>query len=392
MTFGLFPVTENNLRAIVPSGRIILGELRLGNKELYRHVSDHVAHYVQLVKRKPAAFAVATVSSQAITLVNDFSEMSNDTLRLLIEACPPEVRIDDLTTVPQSTWSTVAGTRRTLASFANVAVYIEHGGVDSSLAALLKGRRIYVTQPTDRESRLEVAYAILAAHKVIPSTLARVQTVQSLNLGVLVPSKIPAEAGDLVARLIKAQLLPDDATAFSSTHMVDWDTMERAIKVSKAFKTFVAPGVLPVAWVPQLIQSSAVSKEQRLAVIQQLESYLTTATPAQAREIASSLIRGGWRIRSSRILALKAAGATSGQIIILIANHGDDLELEQVRQILGTLGGQYARVANGGSGRPSFANDSAHRKVLERFVGDTVQRVKEEHFKRLGVRLVARLK
>lgn len=392
LSLGLFPVTEANVRAIVPSGKVVLAGIRRTNKQLYRHLSQHISDYLQLVKVKPAAFAVAGDSAQATNLLNDFSEAGDETLRSLLDACPPDVRIDDLASVPRETWATIAAARRTLPTFVNVEAYIAYAGVDGSLAALLKARRIVTPQAADRAARCEVAYAILAASDAIPSTLARTQTVLSMNTGVLDPTLVEGESGDLVARLIKAQLLPDDATSFTTMLLPDWESMERAIKVSKNFKTFVAPDVLPVAWLPQFIQSTQVSKDERLAVIHTLESYLTSATVAQAREVATALIRGGWRIQTSRILALLSAGARSSQIIVLAANWGNDIGLEQVKKILRALGGDYARVADGGSGRPNFPTDASHRTILERFVGDTVRRVKEDHFKRSGFRLVASLK
>lgn len=392
LSLGLFPVTEANVRAITPSGRVVLADVRRSNKQLYRHLSRHISDYLRLVKLKPAVFGVAGDSTQVTNLLNDFSDAGGDTLRPLVDACPSDVRIDDLASVPRETWSTLAAARRTLPTFANVDSYIDYAGVDGSLAALLKSRRVITTQAADRATRREVAYAILAANEAIPSTLARTQTVLSMNPGVLDPTYVEAESGDLVARLIKAQLLPDDATSFTTTLLPDWESVERAIKASKNFKTFVTPDVLPVAWLPQFIQSTQVSKDERLAVIRALKTYLTSATPPQAQEVATALIRGGWRIRPSRILALLSAGARTDQIIVLTANWGNDIGLEDVKTILRALGGDYARVADGGNGRPNFPKDASHRTILERFVGDTVRRVKEDHFKRSGFRLVASLK
>jgi hypothetical protein len=390
VTLQLFPVTEANMRILIPRGRVTLAALRL-DVALYTHVLKHLRDYLELVQVKPSSFGVANDSDSLAALMNDLSGADSDLYRLVLSACPSDVRIDNLTSVPSESWPAIVSSRRTLTTFANVATYVAKYGVNSQLVVLLKGRRVFVTQPVDREQRTELAYALLRANEFIPSTLARVQTAASINPGVLDPALLTPESGDLVARLVKGELLADDATTFSSTLMVDWVTIEKTIKASRAFKDFVSPSLLPVEWVPALVRSTVVQKEERLAVISNLESYLATATAAQAREIAAALIEGGWRIRPVRILALYKAGAASSQIIALVANHGDALALDEARQVLIALGADYERVAVGGSGRPKFTNNPAHRKVLERFVGDTVRRVKEENFRRIGVRLVAQL-
>lgn len=387
---GLFPVSEANLRVFLPRGRIQLGTLQRSNATLYTLTIHQIGRYLQLVRKKPSEFALVADTTQLVSLIRDVENLAPDHLLAML-AVKSDLRIPDITQIPDTTWPSVASAQRVTATASNVAAYIDAYGVDDSLAALLKPRRIHGGMVLEEDTRTEVAHAILRANDAIPSTLARVQTVTTLSPGVLRTSELTPESGDLVARLLTAGLIVDDETAFSSTLMVDWVTMEKTIKASKRFKTFVSPAVLPVAWIAPFIRSAVIATTTKVALVDSLASFLPSASRPQAIDIAAALIRGHWRVRATRITALRAAGATSEQSIALLSNDLARIGLEGARGILSALGGDYALVAAGGKKRPNFPANTAHQRVLELFVGTTVKRLKEEEFKRRGTRLVAQL-
>lgn len=102
-----------------------------------------------------------------------------------------------------------------------------------------------------------------------------------------------------------------------------------------------------------------------------------------------ALAENGWGLPYESVEALRAAGATSGQVVSLIPVRRDRLPVDQLKMLLLALGGDYSRIADGGRGRPTFSVDSAHTYVLNRLVGDTIREV--ETFKLKGPKLVATL-
>ncbi|MEV8176215.1 hypothetical protein [Microbacterium sp. NPDC079176] len=387
---GLFPISESNLRVFVPRGRVQLGALRRSNATLYTLTVRQIERYLPLVRKKPSEFALVADTKQLVALIRDVATLAPDTLTDTL-AVKSDLRIPDITEVPDSTWPDVVTAQRITATATNVAAYIDTYGVDESLAVLLKPRRIHGGMLLEEGTRTEIAHAILRANDVIPSTLARVKTVATLSPGVLEANALTPESGDLVARLLTAGLLADDATAFSSTLMVDWTTMEKTIKASTRFKTLVSPTMLPAPWIGAFIRSSDLTSSTKLAVVKSLDTFLDGVTRQHAIDIAAALINGGWKIQSPRITALRAAGARADQCISLLANDLTRIGLDGARGILSALGGDYALVAAGGKKRPNFPADVAHKRVLELFIGTSVKRLKEEEFKRTGKRLVALL-
>lgn len=390
LTFGVFPLTETNLRAFIPQGPIELGSLRRSNRELYDLIVRQVRRYLPLVKKPRTQFALVTEPTQLALLIRDMSKLNAADLPAVLGVIS-DVQVPSFDDIPPQTWQAVASTQRTEPTAPNVAAYISAFGVDRALATLLKPRRIYGALALEEDQRRELAHAILRADDVIPSTLARVKTASTLHPGILDPADLTPESGDLVARLVAARLIPDDPTAFTPTLMVDWVTLEKTVKASKRFRTFVSPTVFPPVWVPNAIRSTILPQPTKVAIINNLEGLLTVATRPQAVKIASTLVEKGWRIRTARIKALIAAGVHGDLIVPLLANDLKNIDLEASREIMLALGGDYALVARGGSKRPSFRADKPHQEVLERFVGTTVKRIKEDDFKRKGRRLVVYL-
>jgi hypothetical protein len=387
----LFPITEANLRVISPSGKIGLDTL-IGHRAAYEHTHAHLRAFVTLVEKHPGTLQTVIDPGQFETVLKDVRSTDAELITRLLAGAPPEASVVSLRSVPKNIWSALASSRRVPATFSNVEAYISELGVDSHLRTLLSDRRVLDAEEGDLEARREMAYVILKSREAIPSTLARVKIASSLAPGVLDPERITPESGDLPARLLMAKLLDDAVEVFASPLMLDWPTMEKSIKASRTFATFVTPAVLPVAWVADYMRSALVSIEEKRAVVTTLQSFLTTGTPANAGSIAAALISRGWKILPSRMLELRAAGASPTQIIHLLRAQGEELALDQITHILSSLGGSYARVASGGRGRPNFPNDAAHLAVLSRFIGRTLRDLETQTLKSRGTRLVAHLK
>lgn len=388
----IFPLIEANLRALLPTGPIALDTLR-PNQDVYAYALDELEDYLDIASTSPLNVqTVADPKMFATVLTEAAKRSSTDLLGQLVDMSGADCQVPALSDTAVQAWPFLARSNRTDPTFENVSEYIDQFGIDEHIGLLLsKHKKITDWQRFPAEKRMEVSIDVLAASSAITSTNTRVRIAASIEPGIIEATRITPETGDLVARLLKRRLLADDATAFSADLMVDWVTLETTIAASKKFETFVSPEVLDVSNIPPLLRSSAILAATRLAVVSSITAYLAGASRLQVRTLASALAENGWGLPYESIEALRTAGATTGQVVALIAARGDRLPVDQLKLLLRALGGDYSRVANGGRGRPTFNVDSAHTYVLNRLVGDTIKQVETETFKLKGPKLVAPL-
>jgi len=388
----LYPITEENLRVLVPTGVIALEILR-DDTNAYGHVLDRFEDYLALVDASPRKIQTVTDPKMFAQVLTDAARrLDASWLGQLIDRSGADCRVTNLDEVTPKAWPFLAATTRTDPTFENTSAYLEHLGMDDHIGTLLDThKKITDAERWPEESRRELAVTVLAASKQIPSTATRVRLAASVAPGMIEATSLTPEKGDLVARLIKRRLLADDPAAFSDDLMVDWATLEATIAASKKYATFVSSDLLDASNIPNLLRSSAILQETKLAVVSEIGAYVAETSRRQVVAVAGALVETGWKLPYESLDALRAGGATAGQIISLIAATSDKLPTNQLKALLQALGGDYARVANGGQGRPTFNVTQAHEYMLSRLINDTVKRVEAKEFKRKGRRLVAPL-
>ncbi|MFJ3405370.1 hypothetical protein [Promicromonospora sp. NPDC090134] len=386
----LFPITEQNLRALAPESSIELDVLRGVDLRIYQYAVERIADYLTAFKASTSTVYAVTDPKLFATILTDAARISGSgLLSELITSASPACRVPALTDCPEEAWPFLVASDRTDPTFENVKAYIARFGVDKPLGILLtKHRKITGAKRGSVDERLKVAIAILAARRDIRA-IVRVSLAVSLEPGRIPATSIAPESGDLVARLIKKGLLADDSTAFSRDLMVDWPTYEAAIKASKKFANFVSPDLLDVSQVPILLHSTSVPTEVARAVVRNIADYLAGAKWARVQEVAKALNERRWKLGYELIEALRAAGASNEALVQLIARKGNELDISQLKTLLRAMKAPYSQVADRGRGRPTFNETDSHASILRRLVGDTIRRVEHKEFKGKGRQLVA---
>jgi len=389
----LYPVTADNLQLLSPNRSIALDVLRATDKRVYLYSVEQLADYLTAFEASAETRHTLTDRTAFAEILSEFANLADPALLgQTIAAAETECRVTRLGDVPAATWPYLVAGDRTDPSLENVKGYLEEfGEVDDTLGEFLASHQaITASDENTAAEKLDVTLAVLRARRSIPSTETRVALAASLQHDPIPTANLEPEKGDLVARLLQQGLLADDATTFTPQLMLDWATYEAAIAASKQYATFVDPSVLSVSLIPSLLGSSVIKDPAvRTAVVGKLPDYLVDANPAQAQAVARSLNQHGWSVRFARIEALRAAGVGVAELIELIARAGDKLAVDELRALLRAMGGSYARVAEGGRGRPKFPNDKPHRDALSRLVGTTVNKVEAETFKGGDTKLVA---
>ena len=393
LEFRLYPITEQNLRVLVPEGTVALDVLKATSSHAYQYALDRLSDYLDLVDTVENIDTIARPERFAAVL-DDIAEKNDaQAIRAFVGRCGPECRVVNLEDVGPTAWPELCASLRTDPTWNNTSSYLEHHGIDRSIAILLaKHKKITDAGGQALEKRIEFAVTILNAGELIPATTTRASLAASLKPGEVPAADLDPETSDLVARLLRKGLLADDSATFSAGILSDWAAHESAIAASKKYGTFVSPAILPPGALPRFIRSPKIDGSVRLVVVRRLPEFLVSANGSQVRAVADALIHRGYRLVYRDLEALRAAGANPTQIVRLIQARGEDLSIKDLKALLEALGGDYRRVAWGGSGRPTFAFTTAHRYVLDRLVGDTIREVKEQTFKTKGEKLVALLR
>lgn len=389
----LFPITVANLRLLVPKGVIALDVLR-AHESLYTYVLDQLDRYLELVDTARHGFQTVADPQMFSTVLTEAAERSSATLLgRLVNKSGDNFRVDDLRSVAAEAWPFLAAKFRTSPTFSNTSAYLDLFGIDKSLGALLnKHKKITDAEEVPEDERRKAAITVLAAREEIPSTNSRVRIAASIKPGLIEATSLVPEQGDLVAKLLKRKLVADDVSVFSANLMIDWLTLETTIAASKKFATFVSADVLDGSIIPSFLHSAKIPKATIQVVVSNITEYIAKGNNRQSRAIAAALVSTGWRMPYESLEALRAGGATDAQVIALIVARGDELQTSQLKILLEALGGDYARIATGGRGRPTFKVCSDNDYILGRLSGDTIKKVELEVFKSKGRKLVAQLR
>jgi hypothetical protein len=389
----LYPLNEKNLRVLVPEGPVTLDRIASTTTDAYMYALDHLTDYLGLVD-SAADFGLLAEPKEFAPVVDDIAKLGD--IRLITEFVDRtgiEYRVASFDAVEPAAWPALAAALRTDATWENITAYLDHHGMDTSIAALLtKQRKISDAESQPLDDRRDLAVTILTARDEIPATTTRVALAASLKPGLIPATELKAESSDLVARLLRRRLLADDSATFSAGLLPDWTAHEAAIAASRKYATFVSPDLLPPSLIAKVLRSSTIGHPVRLEVATRLPEFIATANVQQARSIADALVTTKWWLPQTSLDALRAAGATATQIVDLIGMPARERPTSEIKEILRTLGGSYQKVADGGRGRPSFDVTPGNRYVLGRLVGDTIRDVEEDTFKRKGRQLIAPLR
>lgn len=389
----IYPVTATNLAALAGE-EVALDTLRKQKtmKPVYEHALANLGDYLDALctldpptspVKDPGAFA------RILTAVADEPGALVDRL---VGLTPSECRVEALSDadegVPKAVWPVLVAHDRTGSTFENVRAYVGVYDVDEELGAFLVERREIVTpEDTEDKARVDLAVAILSARESIPDPGIRVELADTLEPESIPIDRIEDQDGCLIGPLLTAKLLPDEPSTFEHRRLTHWDDFKAALMASQQFTEFADASVISADFLVKVLDtSSGVDRPVRMALAAKVAEIVSPPSndvepcePVRAHdatEIAQFLRLKRYRpaVDRATIEALCTAKAGAGDVVRLVADHGE-LSTDDVKVILRSLGGEYARVADRGYGRLIFPNDTAHKSVLERLTNDTHTRV-----------------
>ncbi|MFC4905568.1 P-loop NTPase fold protein [Kocuria oceani] len=370
-----YAVTAENLSTLTGSEDIALDTLRTRNADVYDHALEHLSGYVKAVRTSSATPYTVATPTDFTSIINDAATRDADGTLTLIAEASPNCTVENITDVIPEAWPALAGNTRVPSTFTNIDAYLRQiGEIDVHLAAVLKSSgRIVDVQGADLDALTGLATAIINANESLPEAALRVRLVDSLGLDYpLRATSIEPESGELVGLLLEHRLITDDTEAFSHDLMVDWPTREAAIAKSRQFGEFMTPEHAPIEHLPELMSSARIPNHVKRRILDNLADYTDGAGMRTYQAITDYAVHSGWTAGYNQIEILRNGGVAPESLICLLAESGETINTDNLREILRRIGGNYAVIADQGTQRPKIPDTPEHRAILNRLKDEDV--------------------
>ncbi len=394
---SIYPISSTNLRGLGGANRVALDFLRSGTSTwpIYVHAVNNLGIYLQaLVELNPAGTPVADPELFADVLNDIAAKPQVALLDHLIDATSSSCQVPNLQQTKPETWPAIVAHGRTDPTFDNVRRYIAEHDVDDRLGAFLAERGTITTPDTiPQPDRLKLAAAILAARDTLADPTLRIDLTASLAPGLIPISQVAPTAANLVGPLLAASLLADEPATFDSGLLDQWEHFEAAVAASDKFGEFADTSTMPTQHLAPALKSGAISEPTKAMLVEKLAYLVTPATAVEATTIADALADRHDRLDLVQLQALWEVGATTASLVRAIVAQGANLSIENLREMLLLMGGEYARASAGHrGGTVRFTPDRDHEVLLSRLEGVTHGGAKEVHTQRYGTNLEATLR
>lgn len=367
-----YAITAENLELLAGTDNIALDRLKEVSRAIYIHSAGNLDAYLMANKESPGTSW--TIESPAIfqQVLDDVARNSNNSGTIpayssLVHRASPGCKLGDLLGVPFGAWPALVASLRVPPTLTNVAAYTEWaGGIDKEVAALLASAgKILDVDDHEVSARRALAVTIVNSPEHLPVPALRVQLANSLQPGQLEALSLNPEPGPLVALLLEAGLLADDEATFTHRLMVDWPTLEDAIARSNNYAEFVSRATLPAGRIVQLMESQ-VAHEVKVAVIESLDELATLAAADVHGAMAQYALRSRTTLSGAQIETLYQGGTPETVVIELLAAAGEGIVIDDVRQILRSIGGEYAKMADRGNRLVRLDDTTSNLAIVRR--------------------------
>ncbi len=360
---NLFTVNQVNLLAALGGDAdLALDSIRAIDQSVYEYLLASLTDYLNAIDGHSATNESV---GGFVGVLEDVLEHGPGLLDDIIERASDESRVHVLADAPEPAFPALARFNRFPATFENVTEYVRAiESLDADLAQLLMDARVFTEVDGAEEAEKErLALMVLAARQLIHSTI-RVPLVKSLNLAdSLNVDLIAAENSPLFALLVQNGLIADDVASYEHVASVDWRWREQLIEASRAFKSYMTPGLVGED-LSGLLSSSRVGKPIKLAVLDEAAGYAEAADAAGRRELARFALANKRNLPIEVVEQLPADRTDAATVIALLQPHLNVLDDARLFVVLRELGGAYAQLAVVGRDKPKVANTVENRVLL----------------------------
>lgn len=279
---------------------------------------------------------------------------------MLVDRSFPTSRLDDLTTVPSSTWEALAAADRFRATLRNVEAYrADVGIIDEPLGRLLQlageidaGDGPDSTDADGNElDKVAATYAVLNT-SAIAAPSDRVKLAVSIGAPKPLPvAKINAESGDLLALLLREGLVEDAADTFQHFHSSGWSAIRPGIEESFNFAEFVTPDLVH-GMVADLLRDASASSKVGLHIVENAAMFVPDTDTDALRETGRYARAEDIALPVETIRRVATAADNEGDrrvVLELLRDASPTASTENVVEVFQALGNPYELVTQPGA-------------------------------------------
>ncbi|WP_433676948.1 hypothetical protein [Microbacterium gorillae] len=360
-------VTQRNLEVLIGGSDISLDALGAVEADMVEFVAETPRSYLEACRQseetKHSAHSSKWLKRFLVVAGGTDAEACSD----IINMAHPEFELEKIDAVPATVWGPLFRYGHAKMTFENVSDYVDdREEVDDDIAIpLTKVDELAESSKYDEESRQEVALAIINSPSSVLTASQRVTLALSLDPGTLPTAEIEPRAGKLVGMLLEHGLLFDDADAFASRLMVDWETQAYAVARSTEFGDFVSPTSLDGSYVALLLADDALASVH-YPVVQTFTAYPKLPVAAHQAYAERALKGANYTPKAGGIKRARQGGLSVDLTLQLLAKFKSNVSHDELREIVRLLGAPWSKLADPGHGRSTPIPYSPHaRDVLE---------------------------
>ncbi len=363
---NLYEITYQNLAIAIDNvTTVALDVIRDRNETVYDYVLRHLSDYLEAID---GTSTTIDSNEHFLAVIEDVLSLEASRLGDVIELAAPACVVEDFADVSEGAWPAVAEHRRAPATFSNVSRYVGvQGAVDAQLAKILTAAaEITDANTASEESKTTLAAAILAATDQLPSAVLRTKLVTSLSLRYYFEvGGIAVEVGDLFAKLLKHDIIADDAASYEHLTGTDWSTRKGFIRESRKFSSYMTPTLVGTD-LAELLNSDEIDSSIKDVVIEQATKYAEVAGRRGLNELARYAIRCGRELALDVVQKMAQENVSAQQILLLLKPHLGVMSRDQLFTILQALDGDYPSLTELGRSRLRVPDTLADRELLKR--------------------------
>ncbi len=352
-----YALTHANLVAVTGVEDVSLDTLSETDEAIFSYAIDEINTYLAIVHELPPTHFAVTSRTLFDSVLREAHDWESTQFAYLVQEAAPACIVANLSDYPVASWDPLVRFRRVPMTFANVKAYLdEHGQVTASLVASLEQAEVITDiEAAQREERVRVALSILNANVSAFTARSRVRLTVSLEPGGMDVTSISPLPGTMVGDLIQEELIADDAQAFSSRLMVDWETQAHAMRRSQAFPSLIGPTTLDTNFVREVFNADEF-ENLWAGLVAALPSY-SAQMPRALAALADRVVAGQVSIQLADVEMARSKGLADTKVIELLAHLGDEVPFDQFVAMLKRLGGVWAMVSTRGR-TPLYVTDT----------------------------------
>ncbi|MGB3763458.1 MAG: hypothetical protein WA966_09560, partial [Ornithinimicrobium sp.] len=327
----------------------------------------------------------------------------------LLTMTAPGARLDRLEAAPTSAWKLLAHAGLFEPNLANVEAYIATvGSVDATLGSLLTtaGRITGAPEPAPtgldetaasshenaRAAVVPTAVAIMNGASI--STSDRVDLARGLNPALPLPATdITAEANDLFAIALEADLVTDDETTFRHLRAGGWTALAPAITASDQLTAFADSEVASIVagMVVDVFGDAVAAAQLGHKIVADVELFVPDDGgdhAAALRAIAGYAMQHHLAVTPNIVARIAAAGGINVADLLRLLRDADPApDASDIVKVFGFCGDPYNQIATSGA-KFRLPKDDLHEPLLRALHGPVIDLRKVDLREKYNVRVL----